>query len=109
MTIYAAGAICWRVVKGELMVAMIHRGRYDDWSWPKGKVDPGETLPEAGVREIREETGYKIKLGPLLQVAKYKVPSGADKEVTYWAAKVTDKSLANHDFVPTKRFQKLSG
>ena len=107
MTIYAAGAICWRVVKGELMVAMIHRARYDDWSWPKGKVDPGETLPEAGVREIREETGLKIKLGPLLHIAKYNVQSGADKEVTYWAAKVSDKILANHSFVPNEEVSKV--
>ena len=107
MTIYAAGAICWREIKGELHVALIHRARYDDWSWPKGKVDPGESLPQAGVREIREETGLKVKLGPLLNVAKYKVPSGADKEVTYWSANVNEKALLNHDFVPNEEVSKV--
>jgi 8-oxo-dGTP diphosphatase len=107
MTIYAAGAICWREIKGELHVALIHRARYDDWSWPKGKVDPGETLPQAGVREIREETGLKVKLGPLLAVAKYNVQSGADKEVTYWAANVTEKAFVNHDFVPNEEVSKV--
>lgn len=51
----------------DLMVAIIHRGRYQDWSFPKGKVDPGETLAEAAVKEIKEETGLKVKLGvPLI-------------------------------------------
>jgi len=53
LTVFAAGAICWREEKGQLLVAIIHRSRYKDWSWPKGKVDSGETLPEAAVREIR--------------------------------------------------------
>jgi 8-oxo-dGTP diphosphatase len=62
MTIYAAGAILWREEKGKLLVAVIHRSRHKDWSFPKGKVDPGETFPQAAVREILEETGLKIKL-----------------------------------------------
>lgn len=107
MTILAAGAILWRIEKGELLVSVIHRGRYDDWSWPKGKVDPGETLPQAAVREILEETGFKIKLGPLLQVVKYKVQSGADKEVYYWAAKIGTKALSKHRFEPNEEVQKL--
>jgi len=60
MTILAAGAILWREEKGQLLVALIHRSRHNDWSWPKGKVDPGELLPETAVREIAEETGLAI-------------------------------------------------
>ena len=47
----------WRVKKDQLEVLLIHRPRYDDWSWPKGKIDPGETVPECAVREVEEEIG----------------------------------------------------
>ncbi len=107
MTVYAAGALCWREVDGQLLVAIIHRKRYNDWSWPKGKVDPGESLPQAAVREIREETGLKVKLGVFLGVQKYMLANGADKEVHYWAAKVTDKALANNTFKPDEEVEKV--
>ena len=100
MTVYAAGAICWREENGELLVAIIHRNRYKDWSWPKGKLDSGETLPEAAVREIREETGLKVKLGIPLGVQKYKLQNGLKKEVHYWAARVSDSALENSTFKP---------
>ena len=64
MAVVAAGAILWRKEKNTLKVLLIHRGRYDDWSWPKGKLDKGEGISEAAVREIKEETGIKISLGP---------------------------------------------
>lgn len=107
MTVFAAGALCWREVNGELLVAIIHRGRYNDWSWPKGKVDPGETLPEAAVREIREETGLKIRLGAPLRVQSYKLANGADKEVHYWAAKITDAALAKSTFKPDEEVEEV--
>jgi 8-oxo-dGTP diphosphatase len=56
MEVYAAGAVCWREEKRDLLVAIVHRVRYQDWTFPKGKVDPGETLAETAVREIKEET-----------------------------------------------------
>ena len=68
--ILAAGCVCWRVVDGELQVLVIHRPRYDDWSWPKGKQDDGETLPETAVRELREETGLHITLGVHLEIGR---------------------------------------
>ncbi len=100
MTVFAAGAICWREEHGQLLVAIIHRSRYKDWSWPKGKVDSGETLPEAAVREISEETGLKVRLGIPLGVQKYKLQNGAEKEVHYWAARVTDEALKTSTFKP---------
>lgn len=102
MTVYAAGAVLWRVENNSLKVALVHRGRYDDWSWAKGKVDPGETLPETAVREIREETGLKIKLGVPLGIQRYLLPNKNLKEVHYWAAKVTDKALATSNFQPNE-------
>lgn len=102
MTIFAAGAVLWREVEGKLLVAVIHRARYDDWSFPKGKQDPGENLPQTAVREIREETGLKIRLGVRLKVVHYTVGDNIPKEVHYWAARVTDAALANSKFEPSE-------
>jgi len=107
MTVFAAGALCWREVDGQLLIAIIHRKRYGDWSWPKGKVDAGESLPQAAVREIREETGYKVKLGVHLGKQNYMLQNGAAKEVHYWAAKVTEKALAKSTFKPDEEVEKV--
>ncbi|MCV7176458.1 8-oxo-(d)GTP phosphatase MutT1 [Mycolicibacterium sphagni] len=86
--IVAAGAVLWRPEpdNGEPHVALIHRPRYDDWSLPKGKVDPGENEPVAAVREIWEETGQRSQLGRRLIQTHYQVAQGA-KVVHYWAAR----------------------
>jgi len=107
MTILAAGAICWRIENSELKVALIHRARYDDWSWPKGKVDPGECLPETAVREIAEETGLRIKLGLRIGVQKYNLPSGVPKEVHYWASKISEKALLKSKFKPSEEVSQV--
>ena len=100
MTVFAAGALCWREVDGELLLALVHRSRYNDWSWPKGKVDPGETLPQTAVREIFEETGLSVKLGQRIHISNYILPNGAHKEVHYWAAKVSEAVVARSRFKP---------
>jgi 8-oxo-dGTP pyrophosphatase MutT (NUDIX family)/broad specificity phosphatase PhoE len=89
--ILAAGAVLWRAgdSAGTPEVAIIHRPRYDDWSLPKGKVDPGETEPVTAVRELREETGCRSHLGRRLATVKYPVELGA-KHVRFWAAKSLD-------------------
>jgi 8-oxo-dGTP diphosphatase len=107
MIVVAAGAILWRLEKGELKLAIIHRARYDDWSWPKGKLDKGETIAEAAVREIREETGLRVSLGAYLSEINYKLPNGNKKQVHYWAAKVSDKALANSKFKPSEEVEKV--
>ena len=107
MAVHAAGAICWREEDGKLLVAIIHRSRYKDWSWPKGKVDPGESLPEAAVREIREETGLRVRLGVPLGVQKYMLQNGAEKVVHYWAARVTNEALKKSTFKPDDEVEKI--
>ena len=88
----AAGTIPWRLHEGQLEVALIHRPRYGDWSWPKGKVDPGEEWPVTAIRETREETGLTAHLGIPLPESTYMVMSRAGvpdkKRVKYWAATV---------------------
>jgi broad specificity phosphatase PhoE/8-oxo-dGTP pyrophosphatase MutT (NUDIX family) len=86
-TVCAAGAVLWRPGHGESAaeVALIHRPRYDDWSLPKGKVDPGETEPVTAVREVFEETGYQVHLGMRITTVSYPIEQGM-KKVRYWAA-----------------------
>lgn len=89
-TVLAAGAVLWRGDLNnvdEIEVACIHRPRYDDWSLAKGKVDPGESLLVTAVREIKEETGYDIRLGKLLGKTVYPVKD-ATKVVYYWTGEV---------------------
>ncbi|MBV1779897.1 NUDIX domain-containing protein [Paeniglutamicibacter sp. ABSL32-1] len=82
----AAGALVWRDNGAGLEVLMIHRDRYDDWSWPKGKLDDGETMPECATREVFEEVGLDVQLGIPLPAMTYPVGSGP-KVVYYWAAR----------------------
>lgn len=88
--IRAAGTVLWRRRRGRLEVALVHRPRYEDWSWPKGKLDEGEDWPGAAAREAREETGLRIRLGIPLPEARYEAPGATggrrDKLVHYWAA-----------------------
>ncbi|WP_022873780.1 NUDIX hydrolase [Nesterenkonia alba] len=87
--VLAAGAVCWRLHKGQLQVLVIHRPRYDDWSFPKGKLDEDETLPECAVREVAEEVRLKVRLGMPLPITRYEVTREGrtqSKEVWYWAA-----------------------
>ncbi|MBM6403117.1 NUDIX hydrolase [Phycicoccus sp. CSK15P-2] len=95
-TIPAAGTLPWRLDGRELQVALVHRPRYDDWSWAKGKLDPGEESAVAAVRETHEETGLRVALGVPLPESRYTVLGKdgrpGDKVVRYWAAKVTGGS-----------------
>lgn len=68
----------------------MHRPRYDDWSLPKGKVDPGETDEQAAVREVREEAGVVGRMGPELVTTTYLDRSGKHKRVRYWAMTVAE-------------------
>jgi 8-oxo-dGTP diphosphatase len=85
----AAGGVVWRrAAGGEPEVVVIHRPRYDDWSLPKGKLDAGEDLLTAAVREIREETGLSVVLGRRSLRTSYPVRGGT-KRVDYWLMRAT--------------------
>lgn len=83
--VVAAGAVVTR--KGG-DVLLVHRPKYDDWSFPKGKLDLGEHITTAAVREVGEETGLDIRLGPALGTQRYVTGSGQTKDVHYWVARV---------------------
>ncbi len=85
LKVKAAGGIVVRAAKKGPKVLLVHRQRYNDWSFPKGKLDPGEKFKEAAVREVLEETGYSCKLHkPSLPSMRYTDNAGRDKEVRYW-------------------------
>lgn len=98
--IYAAGAVCWRIVDGKMMVLVIHRTVHGDVTIPKGKVDPGESLPQTAVREILEETGLAVSLGVPVGVANYPLGNGREKIVHYWSAEVSEEAIRRSTFVP---------
>ncbi len=88
MLIRAAGAVTWRPGPDGAEILLVHRAKYDDWSLPKGKVQPGEPLPVTATREVGEEGGATITLGRRLGPARYKV-NGNPKQVDWWAARAT--------------------
>ena len=91
--IEAAGGVVVR--DGE--VALVHRPRYDDWTLPKGKLDPGESFEQAAVREVEEETGLRAELVRELPATTYEV-NGRPKIVRYWLMEVADeRPFASND------------
>jgi 8-oxo-dGTP diphosphatase len=103
--IEAAGGVVMRRGPEETEIAVVHRPRYDDWSFPKGKLDPGETFEEAALREVREETGLLCRLGPELAFAHYDDNKGRPKVVRYWLmAVIEDPGFEPNDEVDELRW-----
>ncbi|MBN1666208.1 MAG: NUDIX hydrolase [Anaerolineales bacterium] len=87
--IEAAGGLLWRLGARGRQLALIHRQRYDDWSLPKGKREPGETWQETALREVLEETGCQAELLGFIGGTTYTV-KGGPKVVLFWSMRVAE-------------------
>ncbi|TCC27988.1 NUDIX hydrolase [Kribbella speibonae] len=105
--VIAAGGVVWRERRGTRQVLLVHRPRYDDWSLPKGKLNAHEHVLLGARREIEEETGLQVVLGPPLGVQRYAVRKNggtAEKLVHYWAAAPVNGS----EFEPNDEVDQVS-
>ena len=94
----AAGCVVYRRAADGLELALVHRPRYDDWSLPKGKLDPGEDWEAAARREVLEEIGHSGPLGEELAPVRYEDRKGRDKVVRYWLMEATEGEFEpNHE------------
>ena len=94
-TILAAGAVLWRKSeKKKIEVLIIHRPKYDDWTFPKGKAEIGEPLIACAYREVLEETNIETAFGPYLGEVEYLTNDGK-KKVSFWSAKVVKEKEFN--------------
>jgi 8-oxo-dGTP diphosphatase len=99
--VLAAGGV---VVRDDGRVAVIHRPRYDDWSLPKGKLDPGESFEDGAVREVREETGVRGRIVAELEPTSYVDRKGRDKLVRWYRMELDGDPAA---FAPNDEVDEL--
>ena len=102
--VQAGGGLVYRKRKGGVEVLVVHRPSYDDWSFPKGKQNPGEKLKETALREVEEETGYRCRLKGQVGQVRYSVGRNQVKEASYWAMKVKSGGFRPNDEVDEIRW-----
>jgi len=99
--VLAAGGL---LVRDDGRVAVVHRPRYDDWSLPKGKLDPGESFEDGARREVWEETGVRGRIREELQPVEYVDRKGRDKLVRWYRMDVDGEP---DEFVPNDEIDEL--
>ncbi|MGH9096299.1 MAG: NUDIX hydrolase [Acidimicrobiales bacterium] len=103
--IRAGGGLVVRMVRGRLEVVLVHRPVREDWTFPKGKLEDGETLEECAMREVHEETGLRCQLGRFLGHTEYLDRKDRQKVVAYWMMTVEkDEGFAVNDEVDELRW-----
>ncbi len=103
--VQASGGVVWRrTLAGRVQLVLVHRPRYDDWSLPKGKLDPGESWEQAALREVEEEVGLRCRLGPELPQVGYDDHKGRAKVVRYWLMEPED---ADAPFTPNDEVDEM--
>lgn len=105
--VQAAGGVVWRRTPLGMEVVLVHRPRYDDWTLPKGKLEPGETHEAAARREVEEEAGVRVLLGTELEGTLYLDRSGRHKAVRYWAMTVADGAVGGANEVDSAEWVPL--
>jgi len=100
----AGGIIRRRRANGELEILLVHRPAYDDWTFPKGKLEPGEREEDAAVREVEEETGLRCRLDRELTTTRYRDARGRPKTVRYWLMTPVAGVLAAANEIDDARF-----
>ena len=100
----AAGGVVLRERADGPEIAVVHRPRYDDWSLPKGKLEPGEVWSAGALREVEEETGLRCELGPELAPARYRDRKGRDKLVRWWLMRPLEGEFTANDEVDELRW-----
>jgi len=103
----AAGGVVYRDRDGLREVAVIHRPKYDDWTLPKGKLEPGESLEDAAVREVFEETGFRTAIERRIGETSYRDRRGRPKRVTYYAMRPESGRFRRNDEVDELRWLSL--
>lgn len=97
--VWAGGGLVLRESGGDLEVLLIHRPHREDWSFPKGKIDEGETLGQAAEREVEEETGFRCRRLDRLPVVRYVDTRDREKLAAYWTMEIMDGEFAPNDEV----------
>ena len=80
----AGGVIVRQTSRGDMQVLLVHRPHRKDWTFPKGKLESGESHEQCALREVEEETGLRCKLGAELPPSSYINGNGRPKVVRYW-------------------------
>jgi len=109
-TVRAAGGIVHRGARGDQpLVLLVHRPRYNDWSLPKGKAEPGERDEDTALREVEEETGLRCLLGDRAGETRYRDSKGRDKIVHYWLMEPGSMgdTVDGNSFVPNDEVDEL--